>query len=406
MKKRASIMLASLLLVATGCGPAPEAPQQAEVKAKVVEVIKVQKAAKPVMLSVTGMVEAKREAVLPFGTGGTISAIQVSKGARIGQGQLLATLDTRYYQKEVEVAASQVAEAAARKTQTLKGATTQAIEQQRLQVKSAQSQLDKARQDVTVGDKLLAGGAISQSEINDRKRALTQAEIAVRDAQLALDELLRGAEPEDVAVANASIKQASGQVDRAKKTLEDAKIEAPFAGTIVEVFKQSGEQASPGEQIIHLVDLSEVKVTLDITNDSIGQFQEKAKVQIVSDDGKKSEGTVTFVSPVVDKQTGKYRVEVTVPNPDNYWRGGMTATVEVPRKINGFLVPLESVGVSQSQHYVMAVENGLTVRKEVKVGQMTGDQVEILSGIKEGDQLLRTGITFYVEGQKVEARGE
>lgn len=84
----------------------------------------------------------------------------------------------------------------------------------------------------------------------------------------------------------------------------------------------------------------------------------------------------------------------------------MTATVEVPRKINGFLVPLESVGVSQSQHYVMAVENGLTVRKEVKVGQMTGDQVEILSGIKEGDQLLRTGITFYVEGQKVEARGE
>lgn len=406
MKKRASMIVATLMLVATGCGPAPEAPQQAEAKAKVVEVFRVQKEAAPVSLTVTGMVEAKRDAVLPFGTGGTISAISVTKGSKIGQGQLLATLDTKYYQKEVEVAASQVEEAAARKSQTLKGATSQAIEQQRLQVKSAQTRLDKARQDVAVGENLFVGGAISQSEINDRKRALSQAEIDLKNSQLALDELLRGAEPEDVAVANASIKQATGQVERAKKSLDDAKIEAPFAGTIVDVYKQTGEQASPGEQIIHLVDLSEVKVTLDVTNDLIAQFREKEKVQIVSGDGKKSTGTVTFVSPVVDKQTGKYRVEVTVANPDSYWRGGMTATVEVPRKVGGFLVPLESVGVSQSQHYVMAIENGLTVKKEVKAGQMIGDKIEILSGIKEGDQLLRSGITFYVEGQKVEARGE
>lgn len=406
MKKRASMIVATLMLVATGCGPAPEAPQQAEAKAKVVEVFRVQKESAPVSLTVTGMVEAKRDAVLPFGTGGTISAISVTKGSKIGQGQLLATLDTKYYQKEVEVAASQVEEAAARKSQTLKGATSQAIEQQRLQVKSAQTRLDKARQDVAVGENLFVGGAISQSEINDRKRALSQAEIDLKNSQLALDELLRGAEPEDVAVANASIKQATGQVERAKKSLDDAKIEAPFAGTIVDVYKQTGEQASPGEQIIHLVDLSEVKVTLDVTNDLIAQFREKEKVQIVSGDGKKSPGTVTFVSPVVDKQTGKYRVEVTVANPDSYWRGGMTATVEVPRKVGGFLVPLESVGVSQSQHYVMAIENGLTVKKEVKAGQMVGDKIEILSGIKEGDQLLRSGITFYVEGQKVEARGE
>ena len=54
----------------------------------------------------------------------------------------------------------------------------------------------------------------------------------------------------------------------------------------------------------------------------------------------------------------------------------------------------------------MAVENGLTVKKEVKTGQMVNDQIEVVSGIKEGDQLLRSGITFYVEGQKVEAKGE
>lgn len=371
-----------------------------------VTVVTVQKAAQPPVLSVTGIVEAKRDVVLPFGTGGTISSIAVSKGTKIGQGQLLATLDSRYYQKEVEAAAGQVEEAAARRSKTLKGANAEAIEQQRLQVKSAQTMLDKAKQDVTVGEKLFAGGVISQSEINDRKRALEQATITARNAQLALDELLRGAEPEDVAMANASIKQAAGQVERAKKTLDDAKIVAPFAGTVVDVYKQVGEPASPGEQIVHLVDLSEVKVTLDVTGDLIGQFQEKGKVQIVSEDGKKSEGSISFVSPVIDKQTGKYRVEITAANPQGVWRGGMAATVEVPRKVNGFLVQLECVGVSQSSHYVMGVENGLIVKKEVKTGQMVGDQIEVLSGIHEGDQLLKSGITFYVEGQKVEAKGE
>ncbi|MGF9817849.1 efflux RND transporter periplasmic adaptor subunit [Brevibacillus agri] len=407
MKKRASIIMASLLLVTAGCGgPAPEPPAQVEAKAKVVEVVKVQKGAQPVFLRVTGMVEAKRDAELPFGTGGTISAIQVSKGMKIAQGQLLATLDSRYYQKEVEAAASQVEEAAARKTKALKGATAEAIEQQRLQVQSAQSRLEKAKQDLAAGEKLFAGGAISQTEINDLRRALTQAEISARDAQLSLTELQRGAQPEDIAMANASIKAAAGQVERAKKSLDDAKIHAPFAGTVVDVYKQTGEQASPGEKIVHLVDLTEVKITLDVTNDLISQFQEKAKVQAVSDDGKKSEGTITFVSPVVSKETGKYRVEVTIPNPDGFWRGGMAATIEAPRKVNGFLVPLESVGVSSTQHYVMAVENGLTVKKEVKTGQIVDDQIEILSGVKEGDQLLRSGITFYVEGQKVEAKGE
>lgn len=407
MKKQAAFILASLMLVTAGCSQdQPEAASQEIVKAKVVEVVTVKPQTDSVLLQLTGIMEAKRDAVLPFGTGGTIASIGAVKGAHIAQGQLLATLDTRYYQKEVEAAASQVTEAAARKSKTLKGANEEAIEQQQLQVTNAQNQLAKAREDVEVGERLLAGGAISQSEMDERKRALTSAEIGARNAQLALDSLRRAAEPEDVAIANASITQAASQVERAKKSIDDARIEAPFAGTVVDIYKQIGEQVSPGEQMIHLVDLSEIKVTLDVTNDEIGLFGKDSKVQVASQDGKTGEGNVTFVAPVMDKQTGKYRVEVTVANPDESWRGGMMATVKVPRKIAGFLVPLESVGVSQANHYVMAVVDGSTVKKEVKTGQLVDDQIEILSGVSVGDQLLKSGITFYVEGQKVEAKGE
>lgn len=406
MKKQATIVLASLMLVTAGCSSLPEAASQENVKAKVVEVVTVKPQSEAVVMQMTGIIEAKREAVLPFGAGGTIASIGAAKGAHIAQGQLLATLDTQYYQKEVEAAASQVQEAAARKNKTLKGANEQAIEQQQLQVTSAQNQLAKAKEDVAVGERLFAGGAISQSEMDERRRNLTSAEISARNAQLALDSLRRAAEPEDVAIANASISQAASQVERAKKSMDDARIEAPFAGTVVDIYKQIGEQVSPGEQLIHLVDLSEIKVTLDVTNDQIGLFTKNAKVEVISQEGQKGEGNVSFVAPVMDKQTGKYRVEVTVANPDESWRGGMMATVNVPRKIEGFLVPLESVGVSQADHYVLAVVDGSIVKKEVKTGQLADDQIEILSGIAAGDQLLKRGITFYVEGQKVEAKGE
>lgn len=407
--RRTTMIVATLLLITAGCSGAPEEATHAQaetVQAKVVEVVTVKKETAPIFMELTGIMEAKREAVLPFGTGGTISSIDAVKGAKITEGQLLATLDTRYFQKEVEAASSQVAEAAARKSKTLRGATEQAVEQQRLQVTSAQNQLTKAKQEFETGERLLAGGAISQSEMDQRKRELTNAEISVKNAQLALDSLLRAAEPEDVAMANASITQAASQVERAKKSMDDAKIEAPFAGTVVDVYKQVGEQVSPGEQMIHVVDLSEGKVTLDVANDAIALFSINGKVQVVTQDQESREGSITFVSPVIDKQTGRYRVEVTVPNSDGTLRGGMPATVKVPRPINGFLVPLESVGVSQSTNYVMAVVDGVIVKKEVKTGQLTGDHIEILSGINAGDQLLKNGITFYVEGQKVEARGE
>ncbi|USG63454.1 efflux RND transporter periplasmic adaptor subunit [Brevibacillus ruminantium] len=407
MKKHASILLALVVLTTAGCGPAPEQPQaQEETKAKVVEVFKVQKNQAPVLLTATGLVQANREASLQFGTSGKVSSISVGKGDKVSQGQLLASLDIQHYQSEIAAAAGQVEEATARKAKTLKGASAETIQKQQLQVQSAQQDLDKANEDLLTGEKLFAGGAISQSELDDRRRAKDQAAIKLRDHKLALDELTRGAEPEDVAMANASIKQAAGQVERAKKSLNDTKITAPFSGTIVDVSKQVGELASPGEQIVHIVDLAEVKITLDVSNDLINQFQERAKVEVVGEDGKKYEGTITFVSPVVDKQTGKYRIEVTTANTEGQWRGGMVATVELPRKVNGLLVPLESVGVSQGEHYVMAVVDGLTVKRPVKTGQMVGDQIEVISGLSEGDQLLRSGITFYVEGQKVEAKGE
>jgi HlyD family secretion protein len=407
VKKRFSLLLAATLFVAAGCGGNPNGTEaKPETKAKVVDVFTVKKQTEPIMLSVTGIVEAREDVSLTFGTSGKITHINVKKGDQVTKGQLLASLDAGYYQKAVEAAAGQVQQASAQKAKTVRGATPEEIQQQRLQVESAKKRLADAERNLAQGEKLFAGGAISRSQLDDYRTQKEQAEISYKNEQIRLADLLKGADPEDIVAVNASITQAASEVERAKKTLNDTKIVAPFAGTIVDVTQQVGELLGPGQQVLHLVDLSEVKVSVDVTNDQIDQFQEGAKVTVSKDGTKKSTGTITFISPVIDAKTGKYRVEVTIPNPDKTWRGGMLATVEVPRQVKGLVVPLESIGITQADRYVIVVENGVARKRVVKVGQVMEDKIEVLSGLKVGDQVIKSGITYLVDGEKVVAKGE
>jgi HlyD family secretion protein len=407
VKKRFSMLLAVTLFVAAGCGENPaDTEAKRETKAKVVEVYTVKEQTEPIMLSVTGIVEAKQDVPLSFGTSGKITQINVKKGDQVTKGQLLAALDAVYFQKAVEAAAGQVQEASARKAKTVRGATPEEIQQQRLLVESARKRLADAERILAQGEKLYAGGAIAKSQLDDYRAQKEQAEISYKNEQIRLDDLVKGADPEDIVAVNASITQAASEVERARKTLNETKIVAPFSGTIVDVTQQVGELSGPGQQVLHLVDLSEVKVAVDVTNGLIDQFREGDTVTVSREGMKQATGQITFISPVIDPQTGKYRVEITIPNPDKTWRGGMLATVEVPRRIKGLVVPLESIGITQADRYVIVVENGIAKRRVVKVGQVMGDKIEVLDGLKVGDQVIKSGITYLVDGEKVAAKGE
>jgi len=405
MKKMGLWLMAAVLAVA-GCGGQPEEAAQPETKAKVVEVYTIGQEKEAAALSLTGLVEARQDLALSFGASGKIAGILVKKGDRVKPGQVLATLDTGYYEKALEAAAGQVQEAAARRQKAIQGAKPEEIQQQRLQVQSAEKRYAKASQDLAQGEKLYAGGAIAKSTLDDLRLQKEQAEITLQNERIKLEDMLAGSDPDELAATDASFKQAASEAERARKNLGDTKIVAPFSGVVVDVTREAGELSGPGQEVIHLVDLAAVKVTLDVTSDQVDHFREGAQVTVRKNNGQETNGTVIYVAPVVDRQTGKYRVEVQVSNDQGDWRGGMVASVETPLRTTGQLIPLESLGISEAKRYVMVVENGVVKRREVEVGQIIGDMVEILSGVKAGDQLLKTGITYFVDGEKVVAKGE
>lgn len=404
MKSMHYVVLTVVLMFVTGCGV--ETKQETEqTKQKIVQVHTV-KQTDSLPIPLTAIVEYKQESHLAFGASGTIERMNVTKGAKVTQGQVLSSLNTNYYQKGLEAAQSQAQSASALRSKTLQGASADLISKQRLAVDSQEKRLKDAQRKWETAQELFKGGAISQSELDSAQSEKEQIEISLQEARITLDKLLKGAEVNEIASADANLKQAASEVELAKKTLQETQLVAPFSGTVIDVTQKAGSLAQPGQSIIHLVDGSEVKLKVDVPLDVMENYKQGDTVPVAVEGKAKSTGTITFISPVLNEETGKYLVEIAVSNKDNVLIEGMVATVEMSRKVNGMLVPVQSVGIKETQRFVMVVENGVLKRRDVEVGQIIGNNVEILSGLQSGNQILISGITYYAEGEVVTVKGE
>ncbi|WP_161798264.1 efflux RND transporter periplasmic adaptor subunit [Aneurinibacillus tyrosinisolvens] len=451
MKKRLILPIIAILAVSSGCSQpaASKAPEEAK-KAKVVEIIKIAQQQQPIMLTKSGVVQAKQEVKLAFGTSGKIISLPVKKGMQVKAGQVLGALDTSAYQSSLALSSAQIQEAQIKRAKILKGDskvtdtydnsmkqtddslanTEDAIKKQKIKIENDNQTLNQDKTDLQRNEALFASGAVSRVEVDNLKIKVDQAELSLQSEQVQLTALegqkkrlleqkqltaqqrqkaVQAEKDNTDRLASTATEVASAKngITQANKNIQDAKITAPFSGTIAEVTPYVGDMVSPGTAVATLVDLSQIKVSVQIEPSLISQFAAGKKITMNREDGSKTTGTVTFISPLADSATGKYNVEITAPNPDGVWRGGMVANVELPRTLStGFILPLQCLGVGDKGRYVLVAENGTVKKRMIEAGQIIGDKIEILSGINPGDQVIASGISFLLEGEKVEPKGE
>jgi HlyD family secretion protein len=162
------------------------------------------------------------------------------------------------------------------------------------------------------------------------KAALAQ----VNSAQAALDKLLAGGTPEDIAMAQARVQSAQAAVDSAKAQLGESLVVAPFDGQAGLVVTHVGEQIDPGEYAILLGDTRHMRVeTTDLRETDVVRVQDGMTVEVTFDalPDRVFEGTVTHVAPVstAEKGSTNYTVQVEIADLDPSLRWGMTAFVNI-----------------------------------------------------------------------------
>ena len=196
------------------------------------------------------------------------------------------------------------------------------------------------------------------------------------------------------------------QLEVARKNLADAEVRAPFDGVVGERIANQGESLPIDGKILALLDTSHVEVTAqmpaaDVVRLKVGQ---PAKVTLEGFGDRVFEGRITRISPTAQPGSRSIPVYVEISDRHDALRGGLFATgsVVVQEKGHALAVPLSAMRKDDRGDFVLAVENGLLVRKPVGAVRTwsRGELVEV-KGLEAGMTIVSAPLPGLEAGQPV-----
>ena len=202
----------------------------------------------------------------------------------------------------------------------------------------------------------------------------------------------------------ATLKSARAQVAEQQALLNKKLVRAPFEGRLGIRAVDVGQYVNAGAKLVTLQALDPVYVDFYAPQKSLGKIALKQKIVLTTDafQGQQFPGEVSSIDPKVDPATRNVQVRATVRNPKRSLLPGMFATVVLasggPQRF--LTLPQTAVSYNPYGDTVFVVEESkgkdekvalVAQQKFVTTGETRGDQVAILSGIKEGDTVVTAG---------------
>lgn len=283
---------------------------------------------------------AKQDLDLLAETSGRVTQLMVQEGARVSKGQLLVKIDPEYASLELQ---------------------------------NAEAAYQKLKTDVARYQSSFETGGVTRAQ---------------------LDEI------------TFNLQNAENRIQQARRRVQDTYINAPISGIVNKRSIEQGAYVSPGTVLFNLIDVSTLKLEVTANESQVVNIRVGDEVAISSNvfPDKEFTGKVTFIASKADN-TLNYPIQIEVSNLEaNTLRAGMygTATFKFPEQEARITVPRSAFvgGVNSNQLFVL--ENGNTAKlKNVVAGRIAGEQVEIISGLNEGEVVITSGQINLVDGTHV-----
>jgi RND family efflux transporter MFP subunit len=252
---------------------------------------------------------------------------------------------------------------------------------------------------VSVGDEVTQGKVLAILDQAPLKLALAQAQVTY---QIKLDALnkLKASTPSnstDVKQAEIDLQTAESALKQAQADLTGAVMIAPFSGRILSVSSPISNTASANSTVLEMADLSQLEIQTSIGQQDVTAVQAGQSATITFDarPGETFTGKVSRVVPKKASTSGAvtYTVFVSVDKAPAGLLPGMTADADiiVAERKNVLTLPRRSIrATANATINLSVVQDGRTVSRSVKIGLVGDLNVEILSGLQEGDQVVTT----------------
>jgi membrane fusion protein (multidrug efflux system) len=220
----------------------------------------------------------------------------------------------------------------------------------------------------------------------------------------------QGAAPSrDLDAAATQLTISTAQLEEVRVRMARARIAAPMSGVLNDIPVEEGEYvtAAPPTSVAEIVDTRTLKVVAEVPERDVPFFSVGQKAQVLLDvKGRPQsvEGTITFLSELADPRTRSTRMEIALPNKEGLLRSGQIVRVRLTRRIfeNTILIPLLAVIPMEDSKAVYVVdESSKAQRREVELGIIRGDRVQVTKGLAPGDRLIVSGHRFVAPGQDV-----
>jgi len=230
----------------------------------------------------------------------------------------------------------------------------------------------------------------------DLEKSESAAQKLRRDLQT-YSELLEGnaATREKVEEVRQNYNEAANRSSQLRRQIADASLKAPISGVIASRPVEQGVFVASGSEVAAIVNLSRVKVTVNLTEAEVYQVSAGQKILLQTDvyPGREWQGTLSYISPQADA-AHNYAVEISAENNrEAPLRSGTFVRVDfagrAPQKM--LLIPREALLESTRDASVYVIQAGKAVLRPVKAGSDYGGRVAIIEGLKPGEQVVTSG---------------
>lgn len=320
----------------------------------------------------------------------------VTRGSKVHAGQLLIKLQNRDLAAAVEENQGNLQQAQAAKNIATGSTIPEELQKAEWDTQTAKDNLDAQQKIYESRKNLLAQGAIPRKDYDAANVAYIQAKAQYEQAQKHLEALKAVGHEAELKSAQAQLTAAEGKSKGAEAQLYYSEIRSPIKGVVTDGPWYPGMMPQAGAPLVTVMDLSQMIAKAHIPQNQAVLLKkgDAATVNVAgADEGVK--GKVVMVSPALDPGSTTVEVWVQAPNKEGTLKAGSSATVSMVAKSvsDALTVPAQAlVTDEEGKKSIMVIgSDGKAHKRDVQTGIQTADAVQIVSGVKPGEQVVTTG---------------
>jgi multidrug efflux pump subunit AcrA (membrane-fusion protein) len=395
IKALLTILLTGLAML-TACGGEHAGTSDSDQAAMPVSVIQARYQSIAISIEAPGTVQPRNRIPLASQINGFVHEMRVRAGDRVRSGQVLAALDSRDAENQKSAAQSAVDEAQAALSEA------QQVHKAAVDMQAAsKAAAELADQTYIRYQKLFESRSVSPQEMDEvrTRRDSAQAELASRESMVAASE-------DRIKQVEAKISQAKAQEGRADVLVSYTRIQAPSNGIVVERSVDAGAAIFPGSPLLVIETTGRPQVLASLPTEHAGNLRVGMTIRLKQSDSVPFvEGRVSEIIPQSDPGTHSVQFKVDLP-PDTPVVHGQYMKLEVPIGTrNALLIARSAIReTGQLKGLFIVDEGGKACFRLVKTVPYDSEQLEILSGVEEGESIIIKPDDKIVDGMPVETQ--